>query len=483
MKFRCVALVLGALAAAGTANAAKSDRPEPGLQGQTMPGEAVVLPKPYAKGLRRIGHQPIEGRDSNVQLAWAGHCAYVSSTGGPFPLIGAMKGEESLLGVAVIDVKNPRKPRLVRLLRDKGSLSAVETFHAVSAGERSVLVAGNYHGGSHAAGTSGSADHDPGSNEAWLSIYDVSDCANPRLTAEIAWPQNSHTVRLSPDATLVYGTAMSPFTGEGGLQVMDISDLAHPRFLGKFGATRPDGSTFEFASHEVSFSADGTRVYAGVNASKGGDLNAGLTLFPPSARSLGNDGGGVYILDNTDFLERRPEPRLRLRGVMPGGGWHSVLPARIGGRPYLVGGAELGGCPGTWPRITDIADENRPVLAGEFRLAMNRAENCPGGKAAAGASGIVPVPGTATLHYNAVDSATDTRLGLFNFMWGGLRVADLRDPAKPQEVAYFKPGDVCTGHVRYLPGSGQIWLVCNASGFHVLELGSDVKKALRKPVR
>jgi LVIVD repeat len=344
-------------------------------------------------------------------------------------------------------------------------------------------VAGNYHGGSHAAGTSGSADHDPKSNEAWLSIYDVSDCANPRLTAEVAWPQNSHTVRLSPDATLVYGTAMSPFTGEGGLQVMDISDLAHPRFLGKFGATRPDGSTFEFASHEVSFSPDGTRVYAGVNASKGGDLNAGLALFPPSARSLGNDGGGVYILDNTDLLKRRPDPRLRLRGVMPGGGWHSVLPARIGGRAYLVGGAELGGCPGTWPRITDIADEARPVLAGEFRLAMNHTENCPGGKAAAGPSGIVPVPGTATLHYNAVDSATDTRLGLFNFMWGGLRVADLGNPAKPQEVAYFKPGDVCTGHVRYLPKSGQIWLVCNASGFHVLELSGDVKRALRKPVR
>ena len=90
-------------------------------------------------------------------------------------------------------------------------------------------------------------------------------------------------------------------------------------------------------------------------------------------------------------------------------------------------------------------------------------------------------PGTATLHYNDVDRAEDTRLGLFNFAWGGLRITDLRDPAHPVEVAYFKPGDVCTGHVRYVPKSGQIWVVCNASGFHVLELAPQIRASLGLP--
>ena len=63
-------------------------------------------------------------------------------------------------------------------------------------------------------------------------------------------------------------------------------------------------------------------------------------------------------------------------------------------------------------------------------------------------------------------------------MWAGLRIADLTDPANPEEVAYFKPGDVCTGHVRYIPESGHIWAVCANSGFWVLELSPQVRKAV-----
>jgi hypothetical protein len=466
---RRAALLAAALALAGQALAA--DRPEPGLQGQSMPGETgAVLPVPYSKGVTRIGHEPIRGRDSNVQLAWAGTCAYVSSTGGPFPIIGIKGGDAALLGTAVIDVRNPRRPRLTRILREPGALSAAEAIHAVDAPGRKVLAVGNYFGGPAAAGTSGG--HDPhASQPAWLAIYDLSNCANPRLMAQVQWPENAHSLRISPDGRLVYGTQLSPFDGKGGVQVMDISDMARPRFLGKFGATRPDGSTFEFASHELSFSADGRRVYAGVNASQGGDLNRGITTFPPNKVALGPEGGGIYIFDNSDFADRRPDPKLRLISAMPGGGWHSVMPARIGGVPYLVGGSELGACPGTWPRFTNIADETRPFIAGEFRLAMNRPENCPPpGAASGGSSGIVPDPGSATLHFNDVDSANDTRLGLFNFMWAGLRIVDIRDATKPAEIGYFKPGDVCTGHVRYAPKSRQIWLVCNASGFHVLAL-------------
>jgi hypothetical protein len=458
------------------------DRPEPGLQGQTMPGEAIVLATPYSKGIRRIGHDPIKGRDTNVQLAWVDHCAYVSSAAGPFPIIGISKGDPALTGVAVIDVRNPRKPKTVTLLRDRGSLAALEVLHAVSVPGRKVLVAGAYHGGSKAAGTSGDAAHDPTGGGAWLDIYDVTDCANPKLVSEVQWPDNAHSVRISPDGRFVYGPNLSPFTGEGGMQIMDISDMANPRFLGKFEAARPDGTSFPFASHEVSFSADGRRLYAGVNSSKSEHLNQGIKIFPPNKVALGPNGGGILIFDNSDFIDGRANPKLRLISAVPGGGWHSVLPARIGGVNYLVGGAELGACPGAWPRITNIADEKSPVRAGEFRLAMNQAENCPepGGMARA-SGGIVPEAGTATLHFNAIDSSSDTRLGLFNFMWAGLRIADLRDPAMPVEVAYFKPGDVCTGHVRYLRKTGHIWLVCNESGFHVLELDGKLRRKLALP--
>ena len=490
---RAAVLVLALLAAplqpgvgAGSlapAAASANDRLEPGLQGQSLPEDkpGSILAQPYSKGVRVIGHDAIHGRDSNVQLTWVDHCAYVSSTGGPFPILGTTQGDPALTGVAVIDVSDPRHPRTVKLLRDRGSIAALETLHAVAAPGRKVLAAGAYHGGSAVAGTSGSG-HDPEATAAWLDIYDVTDCANPKLTAEVQWPENSHTIRVSPDGRFVFGTNLSPFTGKGGIQVMNISDLAHPRFLGKFGATRADGSTFEFAPHEVSFSADGRRVYAGVNSSQGDDLNQGIKIFPPNRAALGPEGGGVYIFDNSDIIDGRPDPKLRLLGVVPAGGWHSIMPARIHGVPYLVGGAELGACPGTWPKLTNIADETKPFIAGEFRLAMNHPENCPPPTPAEeGSSGIVPAPGTAALHFNDVDSATDTRLGLFQFLWAGLRIVDLRDPKHPVEVAYFKPGDACGGHVRYLPQTGHIWLSCGQSGFYVIELQPNVRKALGLP--
>jgi len=460
------------------------DRPETGLQGQTSPDATpgAILDVPISLGVNVVGHDPIRGRDSNVQLAWVDTCAYVSSTAGPFPLIGTTKGDPALTGVAVIDVKDPRHPRTVQLLRDRGSIAGLEAMHAVSAPGRKVLVAGAYHGGPHSAGSS--SGHDPAATDAWLDIYDVSDCAKPKLMAEVKWPENSHTLHLSPDGRLIYGTNLSPFTGAGGIQIMDISDMAHPRFLGKFPATRPDGTTFEFAPHEVSFSADGRRVYASVVASTGGDLNVGKKLMPPSRETLGPDGGGVYIFDNSDFIDRRADPKLRLLGVVPGGGSHSVVPARIGGVPYLVGGAELQACPGTWPRFIDIRDEHKPAIAGEFRMAMNRQENCPAPTPMEkGSNGVVPSPGTAALHFNDVDSAADTRLGLFNFLWAGLRIVDIRDPASPREIAYFKPGDACGGHVRFVPRTNQIWIACGQSGFYVLEFKPEVRAQMTARLR
>jgi hypothetical protein len=458
----------------GTGN--QADRLEPGLQGQQMAADnpGSILAQPYSKGVEVIGHDPISGRDSNVQLSWVDHCAYVSSTGGPFPIIGSIKGDPQFTGVAVIDVRDPRHPKTVTLLRDNGSIAALEAMHAVSARDRKVLAAGAYGNGKNGPS--------PNDKPAWLDIYDVADCARPKLMSELTWPDNSHALRVSPNGRRVYGTVISPFTGAGGLQVMDISDMAHPRVIGKLQATRPDGSSFEFAPHEISFSADERRIYAGVIASKGGDLNLGQKLFPPNREELGTEGGGIYIFDNSDLVDGKPDPKLRLIGTVPHGGWHSVMPATINGVPYLVGGSELTACPGTWPRISNIADEKNPFVAGEFRLAMNHPENCPATTAAEkGSGGIIPAPGTAALHFNDVDSATDTRLGLFNFLWAGLRIVDLKNPAAPVEVAYFKPGDACGGHVRYLSKSGEIWLSCGQSGFYVLALKPALRAELGLP--
>ena len=449
------------------------DHPEPGRQGETLPGEANVLARPYSVGVRIVGHSPLGGRSGNLIQAWSGTCSYVAQMGGLSPsgqVIHAAPGPT--LGVAVIDVRNPAAPVVVRYLQDRGAVDAAETMHAVTVRGRAVLAASTY----------GGVPGINGPREGWLDIYDVSDCRNPRLASEVRWPEPTHTITVSPNGRRVYGTVINPFSGEGGIQVMDISDLAHPRFVGKFEVTRPDGTSFAFAPHEISISPDERRIYAGTIASRGGDLNQGIRIFPPNAQGLGPEAGGIYILDNTDLAVGRSDPKLRLVGTALHGGWHSAVQARIAGVPYLVGAGELGACPASWPRISTIADERHPRIVGQFQLVMNHRENCPpreGDEVAT--NGVKGRDGTASTHFNDVDSATDTRLGLFPFMFAGLRIVDLRRPASPTEVAYFKPGDACMSHVRYVPENGNIWFACRDSGFWVIALTPQLRRSLHLP--
>ena len=455
-----------------------ADRLEPGLQGRTMPedlkGEA--LSQPYSKGVRLVGHTDVWSRGGNINMAWIDSCAYVSSFPtdiAPGNMLTSKAADPSKAGVAVIDVSDPRHPKPVRLLRDRGAIHAAETMHAVVARDRKVLVAGNYYGGKPGAAPEGAA---------WLDIYDASDCKNPRLMNEYQWPENAHMVTVSPNGLRVYGTAIDPFTGKGGILVLDISDMAHPRFIGKFEVTRPDGSSYQFAPHEVTLSPDERRIYAGVIASTGGDLNRDITTRGPNAESLGPNAGGMYILDNSDLVDGRPNPQMRLAGTALHGGWHSPVQANINGIPYLVGAGEIGACPGAWPKIVNVAEEKEPYIEGEFKLQMNQKENCPPRtKTEAATGGVVGSPGTATSHFNDVDSSTNTRLGLFEFSWAGLRIADLRDPSHPIEVSYYKPGDFCGSHVRYVPNTGQIWFACADSGFHVIELKAELRATLKLP--
>lgn len=448
------------------------DRLEPGLQGQPVDGEIGILPQPFSRGVSLVGHAEVgSGRDSNIQMAWIDHCAYISSIGVAFMPFGMTAADPAKEGVAVIDVSDPSAPVQTELLRGRGSIDGSETMHAVQAADRRVLASGSYHGGH---------DADP-AKAAFLDIYDASDCAHPKHMAEFVWPENAHALTISPNGRRIYGTTLDPFTGAGGIMVVDISDMSHPRYIGKFRATAPDDRSWEFAPHEISISPDERRIYAGVVGSLGGDLNADITSPPgrPSAARVGRDAGGIYILDNSDIAEGRPDPLMRLIGTAQHGGWHSVAQANINGAPYLVAAGELLPCPGTWPKVVSIADETHPEIVGEFRLAMNHQENCPPPTAIeTQTAGIVGRMGTATIHFNDVDNPHDTRLGLFNFLWSGLRIVDLRNPVSPHEVAYFRPGDACGGHVRYIPARNEIWLSCAASGFYVLRLDPRLAHAL-----
>jgi hypothetical protein len=135
------------------------------------------------------------------------------------------------------------------------------------------------------------------------------------------------------------------------------------------------------------------------------------------------------------------------------------------------------------PRITDVTDPAHPVEVSQFRLAIGEPSNC----AAQVASGVNP-----SVHYQNVDDETNTTFAMFSSWNSGLRIADVRDPAHPKEVAYFNPGmfetpsqgsllDQAWAHIRYLPESGQIWLTTETGGFWVLELEPQIRAELGLP--
>jgi hypothetical protein len=430
-------------AAPATARCGPLDKPETGIQGDVpladqLSGRAL---EGYNCGLAVVGYNDLGRRGGNANMAWSGHCAYVAGSN----------------GIAVVDVSDPTAPRFVETLHGPGSDFTLETISAGTTADRAVLVAGRY---------GNSAERGPAVPSP-MDIYDVTDCAKPVFRSTYEFPKNIHNLTVTADARHVWATMP--------LQYLDISDLAHPggyhdldAELTKFeDPLRPNQN-----SHEAWPSPDGTRLYVGSQV-------PGDETF----RIIDISQWPAHPLTRADILSETKAPG------------HSIRPMQLGARRYVVNSDEsivnptakgcladdltpFGGV--SRARITDVTDDAHPVVTGEFRLAIAEPRNC----AAQIASEVNP-----SVHYQDVDDQTNTTFAMFSSWNSGLRIADVRDPAHPTEVAYFNPGlfqmpgqgsflDQAWAHIRYLPESGQIWLTTETGGFWVLELEPQVRDAL-----
>lgn len=460
------------------------DLPETGIQGDVPKADQTSgrAEKGYNCGLSLVGHTTLDagGRNgtSNGNMAWAGHCAYVAGPGAVFGDANPAPGD----GVAVVDVANPAAPRHVATLRTPGSQATMETIHAVETKDRSILVVGQYGNGP--------------SGPKPMDVYDVRDCAHPKLLQTYLWPENIHNLTISGNGRYVFATQP--------LQVADLSPLfdrdptTGVRFIGNLDAATPappvavgpladlddplpeqvrDATRSHYLSHEAWPSADGTRLYVG------GQL--------PTFEQF-------TIMDIGDWLLGKGMPKVLSQRQGRG---HSVRTADIGGTPFVlhseesVFGAAYGCVPeslnpaagAAQPWLTDISDPTKPRQVSPFGLAINDAANCP----AQLASGV-----QASVHYHDVDDPSRTTFVLASMWNAGLRIFDVRHPEHPVEVAYFNPGDVqagsgvtldhAWGHIRWLPDTGQVWLSTAAGGFWVLEVEPQVRAQLglgSRPVR
>jgi hypothetical protein len=439
--------------------------PETGLQGQVPKDDqdSGRSKRGSRCNLRLVGENDIQGRGANFQMGWYRSCAYVGSVGARD--YQTSTGDE-LDGVAVIDAKDPRRPELVRIVRAPDGVSQHE---AVEVNERRGML----------------VVQTGGLSARYVDVYDVSgDCRNPVYKGRYdGGGPIFHGQRISPDGNTVYATDYTGYAAASGgvMHVIDVSDMSNPRLITKWDPTQEAGSS-SYGIHDLEVSADGRRLYLGAvdpSATRGA-----LIAGPPS-----NTGPTMVVLDTSEVQDRKPDPDLKVVSDvrLPNFG-HTEQRATINGRPYLITSGETpfvgaDNCPWAWGNIVDMSDERNPRPVSEIKLAVNEQANC---------GTVGEDDAVYSIHYIGVDDVENTTTVFYTYYTGGVRVFDVRDPTRPQEVAYYHPPpvettahpplpknagdyqgpewDSATSDIRYFPEERRLWFVSIGRGFQVLEL-------------
>jgi uncharacterized protein (TIGR03382 family) len=449
---------LRAAAAVPKATCRASDRPETGLQGQITVEERTsgASEKAYTCNTELVGQY--EGEGTSYQMASFGDCAYYMT---------ANRAEQAHRGTVVVDVTDSRHPQLSEYLDSNPAMLYPHESLKVHEGRK--LLAGV-----QGTGTG-------------FAIYDLStDCRHPTLKATLDIPGASgHSGNFSPDGKTYYSA--QTFRGINGIMpIIDVADPANPRHIINWqfpGDGRP---------HDLSFSEDGMKAYS---TQPGQPQN---TTFPGP--------NGLVILDVSDIQLRRENPKIRIVGAAfwdDGAQAQMSQRMKINGKPYLIVTDELGSggglgkawaCQNGLPpfgygRIVDISDETNPRIVSKLSLEVSEAANC---------DKTLPDPTSSfgyTSHYCTVDDEQNATMVACSYFEAGLRVFDIRDPAKPREIAYYKPparrkqarpastfywssggptsdrtADWASSNIRWRKDRSELWFTSHDNGLQVVKL-------------
>ena len=151
--------------------------------------------------------------------------------------------------------------------------------------------------------------------------------------------------------------------------------------------------------------------------------------------------------------------------------------------------------------IVDIADERNPKVVSKIFNEVTLPENCAAVSADSAAfptngltkGDVFGLVGSRVFlydsHYCSTDRTHDPTIAACASFGSGIRVYDIRDPAKPTEIAYYNPGttDSPAGAVANATIArpvirsdlGQIWFADVAKGFHTIQF-RDGRLAVRR---
>lgn len=369
--------------AVARANCGPGSNTETGLQGDVPAADrdSGRSSGGYDCNIERIGGYA--GRGGGITSTSYDHCAYVGSFF-PGDLLGPAQG------VQVLDVSDPAAPVLTATLTEPAMLAGTWESLKVNA-DRKLLV------GAGVPALTGAG---------LLSVYDISDCAHPRLLnagpgtdLRMPLPITAHEGGFSPDGNTYWSSGTAP----GLVSAVDLTDPARPRVIWQ--------GLPGLSMHGMGVSADGNRVY------------------------LSNTLGGVTVLDSSAVQRRDPDPQVPVVAQLTWtDGWatqHSV-PVSYGGHPYLftVDEAGSGGV-----KLIDVADDTAPRIVNTIKLEINLPEHQDSMLASAAGGSLFAYDS----HYCAADRPVDPTALACGWISSGIRVFDVRDPFDVREVAYYNP--------------------------------------------
>lgn len=336
------------------------------------------------------------------------------------------------------------------------------------------------------------------------TVLDVRDPKSPRVVAQLPCPPNTHMhkVQVSGDLMLVNYEQLPGYPGSdfrAGVGVFDVSDPTRPRELAFF-------ETGGIGVHRLWF-VDGR--YAHVPAGAPGYADQIYRILDLSRPDRPEEVGRWWIPGQWTGGGERPD-------------WPASWHVRVHGPPFVVGDRCYVGCTDWGWAILDVGSFSQPKLVTRhtfhppFGDMLHTALPLPGRKLVVCTQEALrrwgegrdrekylwvvdvreeknPVPvsafrvdpeglahpdyrfGPHNVHENRPGSFQSEERIFLTYFAGGLRVVDIRDPFRPQEVAWYVPdfgaNQVPQSNDVYVDADGLIYLVDRREGvLDILEL-------------
>ena len=410
---------------------------------------------PEELNMRVIAHNDLGGGDrgkggegfSELRAADGRRILYMANESGPTCF-------------SVIDVTDPRDPTVLKTVDVPGPNTRCNNLDASG----NLLVVANQ---------TSEANQSP----AGVQIFDISDRTNPTPVGYFdthgQFSRGAHFVWLADGRYMHVSTGMPDFQPRRpGLDdqiyvIVDLKDPAHPTEVGRWwypGTAASDPEPLPTPNRLDS----GCRLH-----------NADVFPSQPDRAYLGYIDCGIVVLDISD--KAHPTVVSKLDDSPPEPGFtHTVLPLH-GGRTLAVTHEAVEDFCADFPKLITFVDARNPAALRRIAAAplpANVADLCErGGRF-----------GAHNVHENYPDElafrSDDLLIG--SFFNGGVRIYDIRDPARPREVAYEvppPPADATVGSIQfndvYVDDRGVIFAGDRFSGGLYVMRSSVIDRALK----